>query len=119
MNTAPLGILPPLLVLLRTGGTYQPNWTMPLEYEDGSPEVSLRNARKLFDSGLTYLAFVHGKGGTLIIFETGEMFLACGLYLGGGEGTEALATLADEIGLGDQLEWFQALPRDYEGPIGF
>jgi len=103
------------------GIQYHPEWDgIALEPETGNPQVSLENCRRLFSKGLTWLGFVAGPAGIVVIFETGETILSTGLALGGGPRTEALAALAAKIGLGPEnelAEWYTSLGAEYRGPV--
>jgi hypothetical protein len=103
------------------GIQYHPEWNaIDLEPETGNPQASLENCHRLLSKGLTWLGFVAGPAGIVVIFETGETILSTGLALGGGPRTEALAALAAKIGLGpaDELaRWYTSLGADYRGPV--
>jgi len=103
------------------GIQYHPEWNgIDLEPETGNPQVSVENCRRLLSKGLTWLGFVAGPAGIVVIFETGEAILLTGLALGGGPRTEALADLAAKIGLGPAEElarWYTSLRGEYRGPV--
>lgn len=107
----------PMLDLLdQINPTYQPEG---MAKETGDPATSLVNVRTLLREGFTFLTMLAGLGGILFIFQTGEMLLATGLSLGGGPKTEALAQIAEEIGLGcyeERLSFYTSL-QNYSGPV--
>jgi hypothetical protein len=86
--------------------------------ETGDPQVSVENVRRLLREGQTWLAFIAGTCGVVVVFESGASILATGLRAGGGPKTEALAKLAEEIGLGPATaleHWYSSLGTDYRG----
>jgi hypothetical protein len=105
-----------MLALFRSDEpSYQPvNSAGPLEKEDGNPQASLGNLKRL---NLAVQDIWVRKGFTrvLIQFNTGEQYLAFGL-----SDPRALAYLASEAGMGDFDELFETyryLPAEYEGKL--
>jgi hypothetical protein len=86
--------------------------------ETGDPQASVENVRRLVREGHFWMAFIAGPCGVVVVFESGASILATGLHAGGGPGTEALAKLAEEIGLGPAAtleHWYCSLGTDYRG----
>jgi hypothetical protein len=120
-TTQTIDLASPMLRLLNQANVaYQPVAPVALLPEDGNPQASLENVRRLFQFGLTYLTLISGLAGVLFIFQTGEMYLATGFLLGcvNKAKTEALARACTEIGLGDYdelLEFYASL--NSHGPV--
>jgi hypothetical protein len=106
---------------------YQPvHSAWPLRMEDGDPQASLENLKRLqslkdprtgMDQGLVIQDIWVRKGLTrvLIQFATGEQYLAFGLRK-----PEALAFIASEAGFGnfEHLKWMYGnLPADYDSKL--
>lgn len=110
-------------------GEYQPVFRgEALDVEASMPEVSLRNLRKLLEAGLkpvSMIAVEHGH--ILVVFQSGETYLATGFALANVQGSRAgdptrmFAQFASEAFPGNQRDWENYFgwffPADYEGVI--
>lgn len=92
-----------------------------LETEGGFAEVSLRNLRKIVQSGRQPVTFYVAHRNVLVTFRSGETYLATGFAVGyKGVEVAAFAEFASENGFGDPDFNFAhcvALPEDYEGEV--
>ena len=109
-------VVTPLLALFRSDTpAYQPSHPSgPLCLEDGNPQASLENLKRL---GLEVQNIWVRKGlsRVLIQFGTGEQYLALGLG-----NPQLLAMMASTAGMGeyDELyDMYRDLPEDYEGML--
>jgi hypothetical protein len=113
-----VSIVSDMLRIFRDGGHYLPvSQDVPLLPETGDPQVSLGNLHVL---DLVAQDMIAGRGGVLILFASGEQYLATGFRVGGGPATEKLAKYAAEQHFGDygRLLWaWSALADDYEGKL--
>ena len=104
--------------------SYQPeNSGIPLESEAGEPQPSLRNLRKLLDAGLAISDIFVRPTGALILFSTGEQYLATGLRIADAANparTLALVEVAVKAGFGPWeklVRMYSNLDADYEGRL--
>jgi hypothetical protein len=92
-----------------------------LEVEACIPEVSLNNLRRILKGGLKVSALHAGKNShTLVVFSTGETYLATGFNVGypGDLACLMLAQFASEAGLGSMQAWKEYLgflPPEFHG----
>jgi hypothetical protein len=96
----------------------------PLEEENGNPEPSLHNLRKILaDKLYVQYMFVGPHSHIFIVFTTGETYLATGFSIGDhGTKTKAFAQFSSEIKLGTPRECFQflqAVEPEYTGVLFF
>jgi hypothetical protein len=94
----------------------------PMTPEDGSPGPSLQNLRFMLRAPLkVQFMFAGPQAQVLVVFTTGETYLATGFGLGHRDlKTKALAQFSHEIGLGskqDCYDFLSAMPPDYQGVI--
>lgn len=103
---------------------YQPIFRgEPLEVEAGEPKASLDNLRKMIKEGLEVQSvLVVEDANVLVVFKTGETYLATGFDIG--DDSVATKSFAEflEFGLGytTQVDWFnllEAQDRLFKGPI--
>jgi hypothetical protein len=101
--------------------SYQPENSEPaLEPETGEPQPSLRNLKRLLDSGLVISDIFVRPTGALILFSTGEQYLATGLRVHEEARTLALVEVAAKAGFGPWaklLATYTSLPKEYEGRL--
>ena len=95
---------------------------LDLEEEDGSAHATLRNVQALLKAGLKATGCHVCDRGILIVFESGEEFLATGFAIAEqGPRAEAFAQLVVEAGLDNNVALVQrylaSLPVDREGEI--
>lgn len=101
----------------------------PMDVEASMPEVSLKNLRKLLAAGLKVTSMmVVENGHVLIVFQTGETYLATGFAVASvednhvGDPTRMFAQFASEAHTsGTQREWENQLawfyPKTFRGII--
>lgn len=94
--------------------SYQPSHPCGLLCEDGNPQASLENLKRL---GLAPQDFWVRKGlsRVLIQFSTGEQYVALGLH-----DPTVLARLASDAGLGEYeelCEIYDSLPPEYDSKL--
>ncbi len=120
-----MNIVTEALRMFREGvQSYQPeNAGISLEPETGEPQPSLRNIKKLLDAGLAISDIFVRPTGTLILFSTGEQYLATGLRIGDAANparTLALVEVAVKAGFGPWeklVRMYSNLDGDYEGRL--
>jgi hypothetical protein len=120
-----MNIVTEALRMFREGvESYQPeNTGISLEPESGEPQPSLRNLRKLLDAGLAISDIFVRPTGALILFSTGEQYLATGLRIGDAANparTLALVEVAVKAGFGPWeklVRVYSNLDGDYEGRL--
>jgi hypothetical protein len=105
-----------MLALFRSDeSNYQPvHSTGPLDKEDGNPQASLGNLKRL-NLPIQDIWVRNGFARVLFQFNTGEQYLALGL-----SDPKALAYIASDAGFGsfDELfEMYRAIPAEYEGKL--
>jgi hypothetical protein len=104
--------------------SYQPeDSAIPLEAETGEPQPTLRNLQKLLDAGLVISDIFVRQTGALILFSTGEQYLATGLRIADAAKpgrTLALVEVAVRAGFGPWeklLRMYCNLDADYDGRL--
>lgn len=114
-------VTPPLRMFREGVQSYQPeNNGIPLDKETGDPQASLTNVCRLVQAGLVIHDIFIRPTGALILFSTGEQYLATGLRVGEEAPTLALAEIASKAGYGPWaklLRMYTNLPRDYDGRL--
>ncbi len=91
-----------------------------LEEETGSAEVSTRNLNKLLAGDRVLTNIWVRAGRALVLFHSGETFLALGLSLDDPVKREAVTRLASENGYGDYetlKRFYDALPENYDSEL--
>ena len=94
--------------------TYQPTHAVPLQLEDGNPQASLENLKRL-KLVIQDIWVRKGLSRALIQFSTGEQYLAFGL-----RDPAALAHVAAEAGFGeyhDLKDFYECLPAEYDDKL--
>jgi hypothetical protein len=104
--------------------SYQPLLDgVTLSAEGGQARASLENLRTLLQHNRRVLGCICGPAGVLIVFQTGECYLATGFCAGSrGMRTKGFAQFSQEAGLGQQkdlLRFLSALPSDTSGLLCF
>ena len=92
-------VVTPMMALYRTDQhTYQPTYTVPMHCEDGNPQASLENLKRLKESKLIAQdIWVRNQlRRVLFQFATGEQYLGLGL-----SDPATLATVSVAMGFGD------------------
>jgi hypothetical protein len=116
----------PMLLALRNGDdTYQPViGGLTLEVECGEPEISARNLAKVMDcvgKDRLVLGFFLQHGHVLVIFASGEAYLATGFGYGHEQAQVShFAAFAHEQGFGAYTHLFNmlsGLDADYNGAM--
>ncbi len=98
---------------------------LTLEHECGDPAVTTRNLRLLARDRAILAVIADGKRGVLVIFKTGEMYIATGYSIGkDAVGTSELAKFLVEFNDGDLTESYEEMyeelvtwPADLAGPV--
>lgn len=112
-----------MLSAMRAGeDTYTPVvGSEELDLEHGDPVTTVKNLRRLVDMGRRAIGFCAGHGNVLIMFDSGESYLATGFSYGHRlDEVQRFAEFASSQGFGDArflYDVFSGLPPEYEGPI--
>ncbi len=93
-----------------------------LAVEMSDPAASLKNLRKLLKAGLKVLSVTMFEGeNVLVVFTTGETYLATGFTVGEVDDVSFFAQFLSEAGLGKTSEWLHTLrcysPEDMAYPF--
>jgi len=101
---------------------YQPSLSgFNLEEETGDPGKSSRNLAKLLEGHrLVGSITVHKGDRALVLFNTGEAYLALGFGLVSPEKREAVTRFAAKIGYGEYerlKSFYDAIPDDYDSQL--
>jgi len=114
-------LLSPMAERFRQGvASYQPE-IKGFALENGDPQVSLANIRRLTALGLVIRDFWVRPTGTLVMFASGEQYYSPGLRVGtDGPATEALAEIAAEAKFGPYerlLAFYRSIPPEYDNQL--
>ncbi len=118
-------IVSPMLAAFRSGvNTYTPVFDgQELGLEDGDTPATLRNLDKLIGPDRKIIRFYLAKGQVLVIFDTGETYLATGFHYGHEQDQQKVrqfALFASKHGFGDDetlTTHLSALSANHFGPL--